>query len=276
MTKRLIVNADGMGFGPGATQGVLDAVAEGGFITSVSVNANFPEAARVAELAPHISVGVHLNPMVGPACTTAPSLVDEAGQFHGRRREWNAAELEAELVAQVQRIQAIRAVTHLDSHQNSHLSYLDVFLRVAAATGVRAMRTNASLICVEAPSPAAARARAYAKQPHVLAMHGYRRVQMAQARRRGMRMADRLITVGYAGTGNKSSVENWRRLIANLPTGTSEVYCHPAYPDDVLRAHAAYTAPRQAELDILRSTALRDLAAAHGVELVSFAALLEN
>jgi chitin disaccharide deacetylase len=275
MTKRLIVNADGMGFGPGATQGVLDAVNEGGFITSVSVNANFPEAARVAELPAHISVGVHLNPMVGPPCTTAPSLVDN-GQFHGRRRDWDNAELEAELTAQVQRIQALTTVTHLDSHQNSHLSYLDVFLRVAAATGVRAMRTNASLICVESPSPAAARAKAYAKAPHVLAVHAYRRVQMARARRRGMRMAERLITVGYAGTGNKSSADNWRRLLANLPDGTSEVYCHPAYPDDVLRAHATYTAPRQAELDILRSTELRDLAAAHGVELVSFAALLED
>ena len=45
-----MVNADGFGFGPGATQGVFDALA-GGFISSVSVNANFPEATRVEELA---------------------------------------------------------------------------------------------------------------------------------------------------------------------------------------------------------------------------------
>ena len=41
--KRLIVNADGFGFGPGATQGIIDALREGKFITSVSVNANFAE-----------------------------------------------------------------------------------------------------------------------------------------------------------------------------------------------------------------------------------------
>ena len=64
-TKRLIVNADGFGFGAGATQGILDAIREGHFISSVSVNANFPDAERIAELIsefPHVSIGVHLNP----------------------------------------------------------------------------------------------------------------------------------------------------------------------------------------------------------------------
>lgn len=61
--RRLIVNADGFGFGPGATQAIFEAVAASGPITSVSVNANFPDAERLGEFVkqfPHISVGVHV------------------------------------------------------------------------------------------------------------------------------------------------------------------------------------------------------------------------
>jgi hypothetical protein len=111
--KKLIVNADGFGFGPGATQGVMDAIREGKFISSVSINANFPDVEQVRELVtkfPHLSLGVHLNPMVGGPCLPAdqaPSLVGPDGFFHGgsflrllRSGAIVFAELEAELDAQ--------------------------------------------------------------------------------------------------------------------------------------------------------------------------------
>jgi len=87
MTRRLIVNADGFGFGPGATQGIMEAIREGKFITSVSVNANFPDVAQVRNLVsefPHISVGVHLNPMAGKPCLPPEqvrSLIGDDGYF---------------------------------------------------------------------------------------------------------------------------------------------------------------------------------------------------
>src|SRR5918996_2315942 len=83
--KRLIVNADGFGFGSGATQGIMDAIREGHFISSVSVNANFPEVERIRALVaefPHVSIGVHLNPMAGKPCLPpdqVPSLVGKDG-----------------------------------------------------------------------------------------------------------------------------------------------------------------------------------------------------
>ena len=85
--RTLIVNADGFGFGPGATKGILEAIANGGIITSVSVNANFPDAERGRELVaahPAISVGVHVNPVAGSPCLApdrVPSLVGRDGQF---------------------------------------------------------------------------------------------------------------------------------------------------------------------------------------------------
>src|SRR5438046_9410336 len=73
------------------------------------------------------------------------------------------------------------------------------------------------------------------RRPHVWLAHVYRRSQMRKARAAGMRMAEKLVTVGYAGFGNKGNPENWRGILRNLPVGTYEIYCHPAYHDDTLQ-----------------------------------------
>lgn len=285
MARRLIVNADGFGFGGGATQGILDALREGGFISSISVNANFPEVERLRELVdefPHVSVGVHLNPLAGRPCLPAsrvPSLVDGEGYFFNskfmgllRRGRISLTELEAEFDAQIARVKSLAgdSMTHLDSQANSHLSYFPLFLKLAKKWQLNRMRNNASLICLESSTPHSTRLKAYAQKPHVWLMHCYRKWQMRKAQAAGMRMADMLITVGYAGTGNKSEYENWQRILGNLPDGTYEIYCHPAYPDDTLRRWSYYYDERQRELDILRGRQLQQLAASLGIQLVPF------
>jgi predicted glycoside hydrolase/deacetylase ChbG (UPF0249 family) len=286
--RRLIVNADGFGFGQGATHGIFDALRESRFISSVSVNANFPEVdqlgALVAEF-PEISIGVHLNPMVGRPClppSEVPSLVDTKGRF--RNREFfrllhlgkiSRHELEAELDAQIKRAKDIAEdrVTHLDSQANSHLSYFRTFLKLAKQWGLRRMRNNASIICLESPTPSATRRKTYFCKPHVWLAHLYRRHQMNEAMANGMRMPDRLITVGYAGLGNKARNENWVRILQNLPHGTFEIYCHPAYPDDTLRRWSYYCDERLRELEIVRSRELRGLAADLGIQLITFGSI---
>jgi predicted glycoside hydrolase/deacetylase ChbG (UPF0249 family) len=285
MTKKLIVNADGFGFGPGATQGILDALEEGKFITSVSVNANFPEAERIREVVerfPKVSIGVHLNPMVGRPClppASVPSLVGSDGCLQGqtfirrlKKGLVSMIELEREFDAQIAAVKDLAGdrLTHLDSQANSHLDYFDLFLSLALKWNIRCMRNNASLICMEAADPLRSRLSAYLRRPHVCAAHGYRRYQMQKARRSGLCMADALITVGYAGTGNKTDPENWRRILRNIPEGTFEVYCHPAYPDQTLQQWAVYCEERKSELQILRGAWLPAEAAAAGVELINF------
>jgi predicted glycoside hydrolase/deacetylase ChbG (UPF0249 family) len=287
-TKRLIINADGFGFGPGATQGIFDAIREGGIISSVSVNANFPEAERVRELIaafPGISIGVHLNPMVGKPCLPphrVPSLVGPDGCFQGekfatlsRQGAIRLGELEAELDAQIGRIRewAEDRLTHLDSQGNKHLSYFQLFLTLAHKWRLQRMRNNASLICLEADRPRWARMAVYMRKPHIWLAHRYRSYQMSRARAAGMRMADRLVTVGYAGTGNKAKPDNWLRILRNLPAGTHELYCHPAYPDDTLRRWSYYRDDRAQELAILREPNLRKAADALGVQIISFDAI---
>ena len=286
--KRLIVSADGFGFGPGATQGIIDALREGKFITSVSVNANFAEVERVRDLVaqfPHISVGVHLNPMAGRPCLPREevrSLVGEDGclqnhKFPGllRKGAISESELEAELDAQIAKVKELAGarLTHIDSQGNQHLAYFDLFLKLARKWDIRRMRNNASLICLEAPKARWSRIKTYMRRPHVWLAHVYRRSQMRKARAAGMRMAEKLVTVGYAGFGNKSNPENWRRILRNLPVGTYEIYCHPAYPDETLQRWSVYRQERAQELAILRQRELGDLARDAGIEIVSFDAI---
>jgi predicted glycoside hydrolase/deacetylase ChbG (UPF0249 family) len=283
--KRLIVNADGFGFGPGATQGIIDALEEGKFISSVSVNANFAQVERVQELVtrfPHISIGVHLNPAVGRPCLPPDqvrSLLRPDGFFHGdsfprllQRGAIVVEELAAELDAQIARVKELARdrLTHLDSQENTHLFYFDLFLELLKKWGLYGMRSNASLICLEAAHPLSSRIRAYLRKPHVGLVHCYRRYQMGKARRAGMRLADNLITVGYAGTGNKTNFDNWLRILKNLPVGTYEIYCHPAYPDDTLRQFSYYTDDRAQELAVLRRSELNEVAREAGVQIIGF------
>jgi predicted glycoside hydrolase/deacetylase ChbG (UPF0249 family) len=65
-------------------------------------------------------------------------------------------------------------------------------------------------------------------------------------------------------------MDNWARLLRNLPTGTHEIYCHPAYPDETLRRWSLYYDDRARELAIMRKTELREVAREAGVEIVSF------
>jgi len=288
LRKRLIVNADGFGFGPGATQGIVDALEEGKFISSVSVNANFPEVDRVRELVakfPHVSIGVHLNPAVGRPCLPAcevRSLLGPDGFFHGddfirllRKGAIAVQELDAELDAQIARVRELaqNRLTHLDSQENTHLYYFDLFLRLLRKWGLCRMRNNASLICLEAADPRYSRVKAYLREPHVWLMHCYRKHQMRKARAVGIRLADNLITVGYAGTGNKAHFENWLRILRNLPAGTYEIYCHPAYPDGILRQWSYYCDDRARELAILRNRELHEAARKLDVEIISFNAI---
>jgi chitin disaccharide deacetylase len=283
--RRLIVNADGYGFGDGATRGVTDAIEGGRVITSISVNANFSAVHHLPgflDRHPQISVGVHLNPLAGRPCLPADrvsSLVRSDGYFHegeffGRLSAGavDMGELRAEFEAQIETVAALAGtrLTHLDSQAHSHLRYFDLFLDLARKWRIQRIRTNASMICLEALRPGLTRTLAYVARPHVWAVHQYRKWQMRRAHRAGLRTADALVTVGYAGTGNKTNLENWRRILQNLPRGTFEIFCHPAYPDDTLRRWSTYHEPRAREFTVLRDGHLRELAERLGIKLISF------
>jgi predicted glycoside hydrolase/deacetylase ChbG (UPF0249 family) len=283
MTKNLIVNADGFGFTTGINRGIEQAV-ERGIVTSISVNSNFDACEELPAFVarfPHISVGVHVNPAVGRPVAAAkdiPTLVNERGEFHGNgftqrllTRKIDTGELEHELSMQVVRIQDMGVVvSHLDSHQNRHLypPFFFVFLRLLPKHGVPCMRTHAHFALAEDGDRRRHLAGYFVRHPSRTLTHVAASAEMRYARRRGALMADRLMSTSH--TGDKADQEKWAQLIRNVPEGWSEVYCHPAEPDDELAKWATYVEPRTREIEVLTSERTRTEVERSGVALRSF------
>jgi chitin disaccharide deacetylase len=267
MNRNLIVNADGFGFTAGINRGIELAV-ENGIVTSISVTSNFDACEELTAFVaafPNVSVGVHVNPAVGRPIAPprdVPTLVNRNGEFLGggeftRRlltRKIDAGELSHELSLQIERVKGMGVVvTHLDSHQNRHLypGFFSVFLKLRETHGVPCMRTHAHFVLAEDADRRKHLPLYFLRHPSRTVTHVAAGLEMRIARRRGALMADRLIST--SNTGDKADQDKWIQLLRNVPPGWSEVYCHPAIPDDELARWATYVEPRRREVDVLTS-----------------------
>jgi predicted glycoside hydrolase/deacetylase ChbG (UPF0249 family) len=288
--RKLIVNADGYGFTSGINRGI-EAVMAAGVVRSVSCVVNFCDIDDLPEFHrrhPEISKGVHYNLTVGVpvlGSNAVPSLVGANGFMHGNdfgkvlrsgRIRWS--DMVSELSAQVEvMLRAGVLPTHWDGHQNKHLlpGFFEAATLVSRRFGIQRMRSPRRWLHVtpldgEETSSGHPLVRYYLKNPKRLATHSAGHARYAQARISGFRVADRLITPAYVGPGYKWKSETWRTIMAALPEGTSEVYCHPGFPDRKLEMFASYVGEREAEVAVLSDMSLQSLAHGLGVELMSF------
>jgi len=117
--RYLIINADGYGFTAGVSRAIEECV-EFGTVRSLSANVNFKHAdglARLVRRHPELSVGYHMNPIVGRpvmAADKVPTSLDENGAFFCKtftRRFLSGyirlAELRAEMTAQVEKARGL-------------------------------------------------------------------------------------------------------------------------------------------------------------------------
>jgi len=289
-TRQLIVNADGYGFTPGVNAGIVRAF-ETGLVRSTSCTPNFGFLDEVGEIAsrfPEVSFGIHYNISVGFPVSPpgeVPSLIGSDGRFHSvgllgklLRREIRREELVRELTAQAALLaDAGIRITHFDGHQNKHLypMYFEAALEVSRKFGIRAVRTHRRLLYTfRGPIKATGAMRYYLTHPTRLATHIAGRVRTQMAGLQGFASADRLITPGYADATHKTLREFWEVLARTLPGGVSEVYCHPAVPDELLRANARYVDERAEELRVLTDPSLKQLYDEMGIEVISFQELV--
>jgi predicted glycoside hydrolase/deacetylase ChbG (UPF0249 family) len=289
--RRLIVNADGFGFAPGVNRGIEMAVADG-VVRSMSCVVNFADIEELPAFVsrwPHVSVGVHFNLSVGSPLSDLArvrTLVDGDGSFWGPRlprrllsREVSREHVHRELRAQAQRMLDLGTIpTHWDGHQNKHLypPFFQQALAVASECGIRCMRTPHRYLvpaALNGSSRPAALARYYARHPRRVVTHAYGHALSRVARRRGMQMADRLISPAFVGGTEKWVLDTWLQIIETLPAGTSEIYCHPGFVDDALRERAAYVNERELEIAVLTATELKAKLRSSGVELTTFGEL---
>ncbi|HSN90512.1 MAG TPA: ChbG/HpnK family deacetylase [Anaeromyxobacteraceae bacterium] len=112
--RRLVVNADDLGYDPEIDRGILEAHARG-IVTSATAMVDTPFAAEALRRAP-ASLGLGLHLVVDPASSSSGA--------------------EAEIRRQLRRFEELRGAppTHLDGHKHAHRApgVLEAVLRVAA------------------------------------------------------------------------------------------------------------------------------------------------
>ena len=275
MTRLLVVNADDMGLTPG----VCRAVRRGhtvGVVTSTSVlgvGAAFDEAAAVLRDCPGLGVGAPLA-IVGedrPLLSAAeiPTLVDRQGCFPLSYRtvvaraaagRVDADDVRREFTAQLERVAGIGVpVTHLDTHQHTHLwpGVARVVVELAVAAGVPAVRLPTS------PS----------RGPVGVG------VRLLSRRLRGrVESAGLHTTADYVGLDESGSLDEARfagalQQLATAGASTAEVNSHPGEAGEAALGRFDWGFRWADELAMLTAPATRALIDRLGYRLGSFADL---
>ena len=286
--KNLIVNADDLGWTDGVNRGIVEAF-RNGIVTSTSLLANgaaFAGGVAAAKSAHGLGVGIHLNLSDGPPVAdreTVTSLLNDEGLFAGgpeslllrrARRGLLLNEVEAEWDAQIQKVRdAGVAPTQLDGHKHVHMlpGLFEIALRLAKRHNIGAIRVS-----LEASSLRAALSAGNKQRTGVVLKQGVQarglkllsRDAREQAERAGIATADYFC--GIAQTG-ELTLEGVTQLLKNLPEGTTELMCHPGYPDAALQKTATRLQDsRQTELAILTNMEIRNLVASQGIRLIDY------
>jgi len=275
MARRVIINADDFGWSPGVTDGVLRASRDG-VVTSATLAANMPDAARAAALAaelPSLGVGVHLNACQGPPLSEAGRrLADDDGIMRstapaliGRcvRRPWLIRSVLAEFDAQIRRAldHGVKP-THLDSHRHVH-AFTPIFVgtvRLAKRYGIRWIRRpREKLPGADWPAAAAGPKRT----SRLLNLMCVANILIGRSQ---------TATTGLWGVSHTGCITaEWLILAAGmLPEGTTEIMTHPGYPHDLEATETRLTDSRRRELEALCDPAVRAALQRNRLELVQY------
>jgi hopanoid biosynthesis associated protein HpnK len=237
------------------------------------------DAVARARRLPRLAVGLHVNlvdgsPVLPP--DAVPALLDASGAFDanmlraGLRFFFSPAarrQVETEIRAQFAAFRATGLnLDHVNAHRHMqiHPTIARLIVRVGSEFGMRAMRVP------DEPWRLLARAAAAGERVAPPLYAPWIALLRRRLRRAGLVRNDRLFGLAWTGAMTEERV---LRLVASLPPGTSELYCHPAVAQT---PRLARTMPRYRpveELAALVSARVRALIDQHAIELVSYADL---
>jgi len=266
--RRLIVCADDFGLDEAVNEAVEEASLKG-VLTCASLMVGAPacaDAVRRAKSLPNLAVGLHVTlvdgrPVLPPE--EVPALVQGSGAFDDRMALAGAriffspaarAQAAAEIRAQFEAFAATGLpLDHVNAHKHFHLhpTLARLIIEIGRDYGMRAMR-----VPLEPPG----------RQLHApFAKH-----LRTRARAAGIAVNDHLLGLAWSGAMTEARM---LALVAALPEGVSELYCHPAS-----RATAALTRTmpdyrHTEELAALLSARLRAQIERAGIELTTFGRL---
>ena len=285
--RRLIVSGDDFGAAPSVNHGIERAHRDG-ILTSTSLmvsGAAAADAVARAQGLPGLAVGLHLvlaqdRPTSPP--TTIPRLLRRDGRFgdqpilNGLKYAWawcsriGRAQLEAELRAQLEGYAATRlSLAHVDGHLNMHLHpmVLPLLVALAPAYGIRAMRLS-----YEPVGPALRYDHRHQIRKRFESMVFFALSALARPRleRAGIESAERIYGMHQTGHVNEAYLLH---VLADLPAGTSEIYCHPAVAAPAVMAKYQRGYDHAGEIDGLTSSRVRAAVRAGEIELTSYRGL---
>ena len=243
----------------------------------------FDDAIEHAQSTPRLSVGCHVVLVDGlPVLdqrnnSTLSDKKFRDGQFLENLSAFavravtgrvNADEIEAEVTAQIRKLQAAGVtVSHLDTHKHTHIfpAVLRPLLRAARTCGVPAVRNPFGAVHISV----------LAKRPSLWKRYGQVTVlnRLGTKFRKSVAHAGVLTpdgTVGIVATGamDHRLLEN---IVDTLPEGTWELVCHPGYNDAELgNIRTRLRESRADELRLLTSSEARETLDRRGVQLISY------
>jgi hopanoid biosynthesis associated protein HpnK len=288
--RRLIINADDFGFTYGVNRAILQAHTQG-IVTSSTLMANgqaFAEAVRLAQSSPGLSVGCHIVLIDGepvldasrlPSITDSLRFRDGLKTFAGRAlsRRMNAAEIEAEAKAQVQKLQSAGiTVSHVDTHKHTHIfpQILRPLLRAARECGVRAIRNPFGPRFPLRSSQLLARPNLWRRLAEIRVLSRFAQQFRRTVEQEGLITPDGTLGIEVTGTLDETL---FQALTQNIPDRTWEFVCHPGYNDaDLMAAKTRLRESRELELQVLTLPQAREILSEAGVHLISYRDLRTN
>lgn len=279
--RRLIVSADDFGMSAGANAGIIRAHREG-ILGDASLMVNgqaFAEAVELARDHPRLSVGLHLMLVQGRAASPpaqVPLLAGADGLFGsmpvvaGMRYFFLPGvrgQLQREITAQLDKFRATGLpLSHVDGHLTIHVHpvVLDILLAVRERYGIRAVRLPREPLT---PALRYDRRHLPRKLFEALSFNALSRWALPRLRRAGVRHPDRMF--GLHQTGHVSD-DYLLSVLAELPPGVSEIYCHPAVVDDEARRWRPADYESEQEVAALTSPRVRDAIERSRIELITY------
>jgi chitin disaccharide deacetylase len=231
--RRLIINADDLGYDPAVDRGLLRAMRTG-LVTSATLMVNTPYSAEAAKAARGLAVGLHLNLSRGRPVSPAwpPSLLGDGAFLETQAPALPQNAVEAEQLLG-------RRPTHLDVHKHLHR-------HAAVLAGV-----------------------AHVAQEHSLPVRALDAAMRAALRGWGVATTD--FFVGEAGTLAYWTLPRFLFALQALQEGTTELMCHPGEPPSAVVS--GYALQRQVELETLTAPEAREALGRAGVVLCDFGVL---
>lgn len=237
MTKYIIINADDFGLSPSVNRGIIESYLAG-TVSSTTLMTNMPgfdDAVALAKKYPSLGVGLHFNLSYGRPLSNPQhvvSLVDENGDYAYRSDDtdvfWTEADIRTELEAQWRKFVSSGLVpTHMDSHHLVHK------LRPVYQVVVDFCQEHNLPLRLTEPNPA----------PE--AVHPT--------------TTDALVGDEYFHGDGKDRI---LRHLNEISKGVTELFCHPGYVDEHVRAISPWTDVREKELTVFTdpdvANAIRD------------------